>query len=89
MKVIPHFTEAKVSKSGFLNKEDLKKMLKNGLVFFVPVVLLYGAQLTGAMTDHTILKLTDFIPSSFVIGAFEAHIIGTVLDYLKKLNQSK
>ena len=84
--VIPHLTEQAISPKGTLNLENIRSIFKNMVIFFVPVILLYGAQLTGAMTDHMTLKLLDFVPSAFVIGAFEAHIIGTVLDYLRKLN---
>lgn len=85
-KVLPKFTEAKTSKKGFLNKEDLKKMLRNALVFLTPTILLYASQLTGALSDHGVLIAKDLIPSAFVIGAFEGYLISTAIDYLKKLN---
>jgi len=88
-KVLPQYTEDKVSKKGFLNKEDLQKLLKNMLVFLTPTFILYGSQLLGSLNDSTILALKDFIPSRFVIGAFEGYVISTAIDYLKKLNDGK
>lgn len=85
-KILPKFTEAEVSKKGFLNIEDLKKMVRNMLVFLTPSILLYGAQLLGSLNDHILLSLNDLIPSPYVIGAFQGYLISTVLDYLKKLN---
>ncbi len=87
--IIPHLTTDSVSPSGTLNIDDIKKMVRNAIIFFVPVILLYGAQLTGALSNHMVLNMKDIVPSAFVIGAFEAHIIGTALDYLRKLNASK
>lgn len=85
-KVLPTFTTANISPKGSLNVDDLRKILRNMLVFLTPTILLYGAQLTGALGDHMILRIADLIPSAFVIGAFEGYVISTVIDYLKKLN---
>ena len=87
--VVPKFTEADVSKKGFINKEDLHKLGRNLLIFLIPTILLYAGQLTFALTDHTALTPQDLIPSAQVIGAFEGYIIAAVLDYLKKLNNGK
>lgn len=84
--VLPKFTEAKTSKRGFLNKEDLHNLLKNALVFLTPTITLYTVQLVSALNDHTALRLSDLVPSLVVIGAFEGHVIATFIDYLKKLN---
>ena len=86
LKVLPQFTEAKNSKAGFLNQEDLHKLCKNMLIFLTPTLVLYGGQLLGSLNSHTVLSLADLIPSSFVIGAFEGYLISTFMDYLKKLN---
>ena len=88
-KVLPEFSEAKVAPKGTLNKEDINKIFKNMLVFFTPTLMLYGAQLLGGLNDHTVLEISDLIPSSYVIGAFEGYVISTALDYLKKLNDNK
>jgi hypothetical protein len=85
-KILPKYTDAKLSKAGWINKEDLKKIGKNALVFLTPTLTLYGAQLLGALNTSTILSLKDLIPSPYVIGAFEGYLIATFLDYLKKLN---
>jgi len=84
-KILPQFTEAEVSRKGFLNIEDLKKMVKNMLVFLTPTIVLYGAQLLGTLNDH-VLSLSDLTPSTYVVGAFQGYLISTFLDYLKKLN---
>ena len=84
--VLPKFTEAKLSKKGFLNSQDLLKMGRNALVFLTPTLLLYLGQLSGVLSEGVTLTLIDLIPSAFVIGAFEAYIISTAIDYLKKLN---
>ncbi len=88
-KILPKLTDAKVAGVGFLNRGDIGKLVRNFLIFLSPIVILYGVQLTGALSEHTVLKISDVIPGLAVIGAFEAHIIGTVLDYLRKLNDSK
>jgi hypothetical protein len=84
--ILPRFTESDISPKGALNIEDLRKILRNMLVFLTPTILLYLAQLTGALSAHLTLNLADLIPSTFVIGAFEGYVISTVIDYLKKLN---
>ena len=86
LKVLPELSEAKIAPKGKLNAEDLKKMGRNMLIFLTPTFMLYGGQLIGAINDHTVLSLTDLVPSAFVVGAFEGYLISTLLDYLKKLN---
>lgn len=88
-KVIPEFSSAKVAPKGALNLEDINKMVKNALVFFTPTIVLYGAQLLGELNKVGVLHLTDLIPSTYVVGAFQGYIISTALDYLKKLNDGK
>lgn len=88
-KILPAFSEAKISPRGKLNAEDLQKMWKNALIFLTPTITLYAAQLIASLNAHTILGLFDLIPNSFVIGAFEGYLISTGLDYLKKLNDGK
>jgi len=85
-KILPQFTETEVSRKGFLNIEDLKKMVRNILVFITPTIILYGAQLLGSLNDNIVLSLADLTPSKYVVGAFQGYLISTVLDYLKKLN---
>lgn len=89
LKILPEFSEAKVSPPGKLNAEDLLKMWKNALIFFTPTITLYSVQLIAALNAHTILGLADLVPNAFVIGAFEGYLISTGLDYLKKLNDGK
>ena len=88
-KIIPSFSEAKVSPKGKLNAADLNKIAKNMLIFLTPTLMLYGAQLLGILEQNTVLSLKDLVPSAFVIGAFEGYLISTALDYLKKLNDGK
>lgn len=88
-KVLPEFSEAKISPKGKLNAEDLKKMGRNALIFLTPTITLYAAQLLGALNAHGVLVLSDIAPGAGVIGAFQGYLISTVLDYLKKLNNGK
>lgn len=85
IKVLPKYTEAKVSKVGFLNASDWKNIGVNALIFLTPTITLYGAQLLGVLNDRN-LALSDLLPSAYVVGAFEGYVISTGLDYLKKLN---
>lgn len=83
--LLPKYTNADLSKKGFLNTEDIEKIVKNMLIFLTPTLVLYGSQLMVTLGSHT-LSLSDLVPSQTVIGAFQGYIISTALDYLKKLN---
>ena len=77
MKVLPQFTEAKVSKAGFLNKEDLKKMGINLLKFTAPALVVFFTQ----------LKMGVEIQSAALVALLT--LWGILADYLSKLNASK
>lgn len=89
IKIVPQITESKVSAKGFINKEDIQRLVRNALIFLTPTIVLYATQLGGALSDHISLTLKDITPSAYVIGAFEGYVISTFLDYLKKLNNAK
>ena len=76
IKVLPHFTEAKVSKSGFLNKEDIKKMAWNFVKFTCPA--------TGAFFGQLALGVSPKAAALFALIIFW----GILADYLSKLNSA-
>ena len=84
--LLPKLSKAGISPKGKLNRKDIKKILRNMLIFITPTLVLYLAQLQGVLGDNITLTLADLIPSTYVIGAFERYLISTVIDYLTKLN---
>jgi len=84
--LLPKLSKAGISPKGKLNRKDIKKILRNMLIFITPTLVLYLAQLQGVLGDNITLTLADLIPSTYVIGAFEGYLISTVIDYLTKLN---
>lgn len=87
-KVIPEFSEARVSPKGKLNKADIDKIRRNMLKFLIPAILIYLGQVVLASSDN-IVTLQDFIPTSFTMGGIVYYIASTLMDYLTKLNNDK
>lgn len=73
-KIIPQFTGAKVSKAGWLNKEDLKKMGVNILKFTAPSLAVFFTQLQMGVEPKAAALVALLI------------LYGLIADYLKKLN---
>lgn len=69
-----------------LGKVDTQKWYHNLLLFFAPVGILYFTQVMGFIQQaNGGIKLTDFIPTQFTLGAIVLYIFNGVTDYLKKL----
>ncbi len=75
--IIPSYTEAKISKKGFLNKEDLRGMFMNVLTFTAPALVVFFTQLA--------------LGAEFKVAGLTALLIfwGLLADYFKKLNNGK
>ena len=89
-KVIPEFTKAKVSKAGFVNKQDLAKWTWNMIRFLRPLALLYlGAAIAIQMVPNHVFALQDLVPSQFVIGGMVLYLLNSAYDFFSKLNDGK
>lgn len=72
-----------------LPKSEWKKAWKQALLFLAPLVLLYVNQVTGILSLPThIINLSDFIPSSFTLGAISLFILNRVTDIIKRFIDS-
>lgn len=88
-KVVPKFTDAKTSKVGFVNKEDIKKIIRDTIIFFAAPLLMYAGQLSSTLALKHIILGPDFVPNLTTIGTIEGWAIGIVINYLLKLNNGK
>lgn len=68
------------------DKLAYEKWVRNGLVFLIPVAILYLTTIIGVISPegHTITP-ADFIPTKIMIGGMILYILNNILDYLKKL----
>ena len=65
-------------------QENTQKWLINTGLFFAPLAILYLVFVQANITSNG-FQVTDFIPTSEVIGGMILYAINTVLDYLRKL----
>lgn len=73
------------SKPMSLNKSDVKSVIRTGLVFLAPVLLMYLAQVTGALqTPNHRFSVNDFFPSTFTWGGIALYILNRITDLVKK-----
>ncbi len=77
------YTTAKVSPAGTVNKEDLKKWVRNLLIFLIPLGILYLGQLNNGLQDGILLP-NEFLPTPTTIGGMELYIINGLTDLLNK-----
>ena len=69
-----------------LTKTDTNKFFNNLVIFIAPVGVVYLVAIVGAINaNNGAVKLTDFIPTQFTLGAMTLYILNSALDYLKKL----
>jgi hypothetical protein len=78
-------SKAKVSPKGKFNKEDLKKMVSNAIVFIAPALVIYLAQVQGVL-DSGSFEFSDLLPSRLTQGAVWSWFMSTVIDAIKKLS---
>ncbi len=78
------FSEAKISPKGTVNTKDLKKILRDTLIFFGAPILMYLSQLMGTLNVNKVLLLPDFIPTILTIGAMEGWLIGIAINFFLK-----
>ena len=73
-----------------LTKTNENKFLRNLLVFLSPVAVIYLVAVVGVINaNNGAVKLTDFIPTSFTLGAMTLYALNSILDYLRKLKWEK
>ena len=82
------YTNKKVSPKGTVNITDLKQVLRNMVVFLAPLGLVYLLQLNGSLQNGS-LVLHDLLPTKATQGAIELYLVNTLLDLLRKFNNSK
>lgn len=84
------FTTAKISPSGKLNIEDIRRVAYNALVFISPAALIYLTQVLGILQGNGhVIGWGDFIPSNFTLGAIASWFISTCIDFFRKLQDGK
>lgn len=77
-----------MSKKWTLNQEEATKVLKNAVLFFQPVILIYlGFVLSAVQKDG--FQVTDLIPTSEAVTVIVLWFINTLIDLFKKLSQGK
>lgn len=77
-----------MSKKWTINKQDIKKIIKNALIFVSPVVLVYlGSVLVNIKVDG--FQLKDFNPSVEAVTAIMLWSINTLIDIFRKLQAGK
>ena len=74
-----------VSKPMSLNKTDYKLIVRSGLIFLAPVVLIYLTQVTGALSvqGHE-FSYKDLIPSTFTQGGMVLFVLNRITDIIRK-----
>lgn len=69
-----------------LNKIDQKRWYDNILLFLAPVVIVYVTAVVGVIqANNGAIRVENFIPTSFTLGAMTLYVLNSVLDYLRKL----
>jgi len=68
--LLPKLSKAGISPKGKLNRKDIKKILRNMLIFITPTLVLYLAQLQGVLGDNITLTLADLIPEHLCYWSF-------------------
>ena len=69
-----------------LTKKENQKWINNLLLFLSPVAIIYIVAVVGLIQANSgEVKLTDFVPNSFVLGSIALYILNTLLDYLRKI----
>lgn len=77
------------SKKNTLNREDVIKQLRACIVWLAPLMILYFAQLSGAIADKKVLAWTDFVPNSMTVGAVQLYVINQVYGLFQKFVAGK
>lgn len=68
-----------------MNKADWQSVLRTGLIFLAPLGLIYFGSIVTTLSDpRHILKLSDFMPNSFQVGAMVLYIMNRLLDICRK-----
>ena len=69
-----------------LNEIEKNRWFKNLLIFLSPVAIIYIVAIIGFIqANNGAVKLNDFVPNQFTLGAMSLYILNTILDYLRKV----
>lgn len=79
----------KQSKKFDLNWGDIRNQIKASIVWLAPLVVLYIAQLQGALMDHKTLTLADLTPNSMTVGAVQLYVINQAFGLFNKFVSGK
>ena len=82
------YTEQKVSPAGKVNEKDLKRVLRNMVVFLAPLGVVYLMQINATLQNGT-LGFNDLIPTPGTWGAIQLYVINALMDLLRKFTNSK
>lgn len=66
-----------------LTKSDVLRWVKNTLIFFSPVVIIYLVSVQTALNDG--FSWQDFQITTFVLGSIMTWLVSTLLDFFRKL----
>lgn len=80
------YTTAKVSPQGQVNKADLKKIMRDTVIFFAAPILTYVGQLSGTLANNGVILVPDLVPTLLTIGAIQGWAIGIVVNFFLKFN---
>lgn len=68
---------------------ESRKWIKNLIVFFIPVLVLYLGQVAIVLqTSGNVVEVGDFAPSSFTLGTVVLYLTNVLIDYAKKVQAS-
>lgn len=77
------------SKKYQLNNEDVKKQLRACIVWLAPLMILYFAQLSGAIADKKVLGWADFVPNEMTVGGIQLYVINQAYGIFNKFVAGK
>lgn len=79
----------KQSKKFDLNWGDIRNQIKASIVWLAPLVVLYIAQLQGALIDHKTLILADLTPNEMTVGGIQLYVINQAYGIFNKFVAGK
>lgn len=69
-----------------LTEELARKWLRNLLVFFAPLLVVYFGTVAMVLQQEThLVSFKDFVPNSATVGAIALYVVNGIMDYLRKV----
>lgn len=81
------FSEAKISPINKVNATDLKKIARDTLIFFAPVILIWLSQLQGQLNNGNFATLKELAPNAVTMGAIYGWALGIATNFFLKLRK--